>query len=399
MQTDIERILATLISFDTVADRENMALMRHVTACLDSRGIPWQGDGEPGAGRMNLLARIGPDAPGGIVLAGHTDVVPTKGQRWTSNPFELRKANGRLHGRGTTDMKGFLAAVLAAASRWRDLPLRRPLYLLLTYDEEIGCTGVAEAVRGLVRTLACPAGVIVGEPTDMRIMTEHKGIVTLCTSISGKAAHSSGPARGINSVSAAADVICEIEALNALDIAPGAAMGFDPAYTSVCVTRIEGGTALNIIPDACRVWWDCRTLPGMTSAMILDAFEARLAALRQSRGSLNFRGSGIATQVLFDGAGLAATPQNLGFAAMVETISGAGPMDGGAFFTEAGFYAQAGLPTVVFGPGSIAQAHTADEFIEAESLAAYGRFLERLGAWACSTDDTLVQTVPSPAVM
>jgi acetylornithine deacetylase len=357
---DARTALARLVGFPTVAGESNEALIAWVAEELEAAGaivrvLPsWRPDAR------SLHALFGPNEPGGALLSAHTDVVAVDGQAWTRDPFVLHEQDGRLYGRGATDMKGFVAAVIAAAPGIRVDDLRRPLHVALSCDEEIGCKGAPALLHALAPAIAPPAWCVVGEPTRMRVVERHKGKVAFRALVSGRPCHSSRPADGVNAVEYAARLIVGLRELA-------------DSSTTVSTGPIAGGVALNIVPESCRVDFEARMLPGADPA-------ARIAALAQEL-STEMRAAapeaGIELVSLASYPPLAASdPQAAeAVAALAETQAG-GAVD---FGTEAGlFQAALGVPVFVCGPGDMAQGHVADEYIEVDQLARAERFVGRI---------------------
>lgn len=321
-----------------------------------------------------------------MILSGHTDVVPVTGQQWASDPFALteRPGNdgGRLYGRGTADMKGFIALVLALVPEMAARPLAVPLHLAFTHDEETGCFGAPELIATLPAGLARPRLAIIGEPTSMQVATAQKGCCFFRTAVTGRDGHSSAPGRGVNAIAAAARIVGEIGRLAAEAEAHGRpGSGFDPPYTTLSVGTIEGGAAVNIIPRDCAFTWDLRAVPGDDPAALkarIDRFidDELLPAMRAA-----YPGAAIATEALVAVPPL--VPQADSPAeALVRRLTGTNTTTTVSFASEAGLYQQAGIPAVICGPGSITVAHQPDEFITRAELAEGQRFLGRLLDWA-----------------
>lgn len=318
------------------------------------------------------------------MLSGHTDVVPIDGQSWSSDPFTATARGTRLHGRGACDMKGFIASVLSRVPRCEQAKLRRPIYLLFSYDEEVGCVGAPSMIQAVRETLPTPAVAIVGEPTHMRIATQHKGMCQLRTRVTGIEAHSSLTHQGVSAVMLAGELIGYLNQLAtqlAVEIKPSADR-FEPPYTTISVNRIEGGSAINILAARCEFFWDIRALPGETANRILSQFtgavQERLATLA-AHGKL----CQVHTRIQAEAPPLNARD---GPAEVLvrSVLPDAGEPLAVAFATEGGQFQQAGWSTVVCGPGSIEQAHKPDEFIELSELSACDRFLDRLIARHCA---------------
>lgn len=375
-------ILERLVAFDTVSARSNLALIEFIRALLAEHGIDCRLTFHEGGEKANLLATIGPPVAGGVVLSGHTDVVPVDGQPWTSDPFRCTVRDNRIYGRGTADMKGFIACTLALLSEMTAAPLRVPIHLAFSYDEEVGCLGVPALLDDLAARLPLPAVAIVGEPTRLDVADRHKGIYGFETIVIGRDGHSSAPHRGVNAIAAAAELIALLQRIAAefRDHGPFDD-SFDPPYTTINIGLIEGGTAVNIIPRRCAIRWETRPLPVQDPAEIvgrLDRFAATdlLPRLRQVAPEAE-----VTTRQTVGVAGLmvdAGSPA----AALLRRLTGANSTIGVAFTTEAGLFQRAGIPAVVCGPGSIEQAHQPDEFVEIDQLEACVALLRKVIAWA-----------------
>lgn len=362
-------IIAALIGFPTVSRDSNMALIDDVRERLEAHAIPYRLFASDDGEKANLLATVGPADTPGIVLSGHSDVVPTDGQAWSRDPFRAWQADGRLYGRGACDMKGFLGLVLAALPRLAAADLALPVHIAISYDEEVGCAGVGSLIAHLKDLPVKPALAVIGEPTEMRIVTAHKGIRVLRTDITGKAAHSSLPEAGANALFAAARLAGFIEALGEELAREHRDARFDPPYTTVNLGRLEGGAAVNIIADRATLDWEFRPLPGCDPEAILGrvrrhAEEEVLPRLRRTAPEADIRFREIAAAPALEAAGGESAE------AFLRRLIGANTTHAVSFTTEAGlFQGAAGIPAVVCGPGSIAQAHKPDEFVELEQLA------------------------------
>jgi acetylornithine deacetylase len=311
------------------------------------------------------------------VLSGHTDVVPVDGQTWSGHPFKLREASRRLYGRGVCDMKGFDACVLAMAPAFRDAGLKRPVHIVLSYDEETTCLGSRDVIAWFGRDEPAPAAVIVGEPTMMEVADAHKSVATLRTLVTGREAHSALPALGANAVAAAADIVSEIGRLaRAYEEGP-LDPRFTPPYSTLHVGMIRGGTARNILARECMFHWEFRGLPGVPTASALAKVQAFVDAVAAPRLTRFVSGPTIQTALEVDVPPLAAEP---GSAAetLALRLTRSNRTIAVSFATEAGHFQAAGLPTVVCGPGSIDQAHKPDEFVDEAQLAACLDFLQSL---------------------
>jgi acetylornithine deacetylase len=378
--SDSETLLAKLISFDTTSRLSNLELIRFVRDYLAKHGVESQVKEARSRTKATLFATIGPTARPGFLLAGHTDVVPVDGQQWTSNPFQLDHRDGRLYGRGSADMKGFIAAVLAAVPRFVGLPLHTPIHLAFTCDEELGCIGLRELLDDSGNLPVSAAMGVVGEPTSMRLVSEHKGKVAIRVEVRGQAGHSSNPSAGVNAVEYAAELIAFLRRFNLQKQAAGP---FDPQYevphTTLHVGSVHGGTVLNIVPAECVFEFEIRYLPEDPPQPILDRIRGFAAdELEPSMKKVN-PSCGITFHEKFAYPGLSIAP-DAEVVTFVSSLLHSRAVPGKiAFGTEAGLYQQrCGIPTVVCGPGDIANAHQADEYVDTRQLAACDLFLERL---------------------
>lgn len=361
------RILTELIGFPTVSTESNLVLIDYVEAMLCEHGYDTNrfpnGDGE----KANLLARIGPDAAGGIALAGHTDVVPVSGQDWQTDPFELVQHDDALFGRGTADMKGFIALALAAAVGIDAARLKKPLHLLFTYDEEVGCLGAMALRDELAKLADKPRIVLIGEPTDMQLVTAHKGIQNIRTTIRGKPGHSSRPAAGASAIVCAAKFIEGIGAA----LPDGSDDDYDPPTATFNVGRIRGGEAVNIIPEWCELSWEFRHLPEQEPRDVYAALDRRAAQLQDQ-----IPGVSIDTRLIAGVPGLLPGANRELAGALRAFIRPTEPQVSAVpFVTEGGIFQQAGIPAVVCGPGRLDQAHQPNERVSLRSMNAYRDFL------------------------
>jgi acetylornithine deacetylase len=373
-----------LVAFDTTSARSNLELIDFVETYLVSLGADCRRSSDTAEPKANLYATLGPGVPGGIVLSGHSDVVPVDGQPWSSNPFKVEERDGRLYGRGTADMKSFLAVTLAAAPAFLRRGPARPLHLAISYDEEVGCLGVSSLIAQIDRELPRPALVIIGEPTSMQIVNAHKGVCAFETAIHGRAAHSSQPQHAANAILAAGRLVTFLGHLaTEKRRAASADSRFDPPYTTFNIGRIEGGTALNIVASDCRVVWEFRPLPEDDPAAILSRIEGFIAEELLPRLRENAPEASIETRALARVPAL--RPEEQGVAeGLVRRLTGRNDSAAVAFGTEGGLFQEAGYSVVVCGPGSIDQAHRPDEFIDIAQVEACERFLEDLAQAAAS---------------
>jgi len=381
-----EEILVDLVAFNTVSALSNLELIEYVEEYLVALGIGSVRVANDEGTKSNLYATIGPSERAGVVLSGHTDVVPVANQPWDTDPFALtrRTVDGemRLYGRGSADMKGFAAAVLAMAPDFAEADLQTPIHIALSYDEEIGCLGVGRMIAEMCNALERPQLVIIGEPTSMQIVTAHKGIQGFRTEITGVAAHSSAPHLGVNAINYAAEIIRFISELAAEKQAQGnPANGFHPPWTTFNVGQIQGGEALNIIPEHCAFNWEFRPLPEEDTVAIKARFDSFIAERIEPRLRAENPSAAIATRPL------AAVPplrrdDNSPAERLARHLTGANTTHTAAYVAEASQFQANGIPAVLCGPGNIDQAHQANEWIALDQLDECTAFLRRLLTWA-----------------
>ncbi|KUM42999.1 acetylornithine deacetylase [Pseudomonas sp. EpS/L25] len=376
-------LLARLVAFDTISRESNLALIDFVAGYLDGFGVPYELIYNAEGTKANLFATLGPADVPGIVLSGHTDVVPVDGQAWTRPAFELSEEEGRLYGRGTADMKGYLACLLALVPQAVRAPLRRPLHLALSYDEEVGCLGVRSLLDQLAQRPVKPLLCLIGEPTELKPVLGHKGKVAMRCQVHGAACHSAYAPRGVNAVEYAAHLVVELGRLSeALKVPERRDARFDPPFSTVQTGLIGGGQALNIVPQACAFDFEIRTLPAQDPYQVIhqlrDYAEATLLpAMRaiSDQSAVNFT-------ELSNYPGLDTAVESEA-AEWVAQFCGSRDFGTVAFGTEGGLFAAAGIPTVVCGPGSMAQGHKPDEFITQAQLDGCDAMLGRVLAFAC----------------
>ena len=371
-------MIETLVAFDTTSRESNLEMIRFVEYYLRGHGIDSTLIFNDDESKANLVATIGPAASrGGVVLSGHSDVVPVDGQAWSTDPFRVVEREERLYGRGTCDMKGFLAVALALAPEFKEHDLRSPIHIVLTYDEETDCSGAARLMQTLPETGLAPRAVIIGEPTEMRIINAHKGQCTLETVIVGREAHSSATHLGVNAIDVAAELIAFLGTLSKeLETLRAPLDGMTPPFSTINVGTITGGQQFNIVPAACRFEWEIRAVPGHDADEIIARFETcaaeRLAGMREK-----FSGAAIDTTVTSAIAPF--VPEDDSPAeTLVKSLVGTNEAGAIAFGTEAPCYQQAGMSVVIFGPGSIDQAHKPDEYIALDQIDACVAFMRRL---------------------
>ncbi|MEP9354772.1 acetylornithine deacetylase [Xanthobacter sp. KR7-65] len=376
MQVSSEEILEKLIAIPSITDTAN----EEIVACIEKIAAPFARvrrlPGAPGD-RAALLLSVGPHERPGVVLSAHTDVVAVAGQPWSSDPFVLTEREGRLYGRGTSDMKGFVACVLAALPAFAAARLETPVHVALSYDEEIGCKGAGDLVALLARLPAPPALCIVGEPSGMKVMRAHKGKTGWRVTARGRTGHSALPHRAANAVTALARLAAHLADL-AADLKAGARdEAFDPPYATLHIGSLHGGAALNVVPDEAVMEFELRTIPGTDGAAILRRIE-HLAAEARAALKAEAEEADLVVEELSSYPALATAADTPEAAAVARLCGDNGPPGTIAFGTEAGLYDRAGLPTLVCGPGDIARAHKADEWVGRDELAQCDAMLARL---------------------
>ncbi len=371
-------LLETLVAFDTTSRNSNLELIDFASEYLKRHGIDSELVHDETGSKANLYATVGPRRDGGIVLSGHTDVVPVDGQDWDTDPFVLHESGGKLYGRGTADMKGFCAAALAMVPEFLNRELDVPIHLAFSYDEEVGCVGVHGLVPHVTVPGMTPKAVIVGEPTSMRVVNAHKGIRGFRTVVTGLEAHSSATHKGVNAVMIAADLIAYLSRVAGEEIEAGHPESrFDPPYTSVSVGPISGGTALNIIPKQCSFLWEYRALPGRNEEEILDGFTRYVNEIVLPKAKSVSEAADIET------TSLARVPplvpdSDTSVETLIMALAGTNQSFTVSYGTEAGVFREAGIPAVVCGPGDIMQAHRPNEFIAISEIEACIGFLRRV---------------------
>jgi acetylornithine deacetylase len=371
-------ILGKLVAFPTVSSDSNLELIAYAADLLSDAGATLSLSRDETGTKANLFATIGPAGDGGIVLSGHTDVVPVDPAEWTSDPFVLAERGGRLYGRGTCDMKGFIAAALAMAPRFAAAGLARPLHVALTYDEEIGCFGARALVGELARAGVRPAIAIVGEPTMMGVIEGHKGCFEYTTEFTGLEGHGSQPDKGVNALEYATRYVTRLLDLGEmLKARAPAGSRFDPPWTTVQVGRMSGGTARNVIAGACEVEWEMRPVSQGDVAYVKNGLADYVDSILLPAMRAIAPQSGIVTRVIGEVEGLQVVSESEARDIVCE-LTGCDHADVVPFGTEACLFQSAGISSVICGPGSIAQAHKADEFIAIDQLAACLEMLDKL---------------------
>ena len=371
-------ILERLVAFDTTSHRSNLELIGWVESYLDGHGVMSQRVPNAKGDKCNLLATIGPAVAGGIVLSGHTDVVPVEGQPWTSDPFTLTRRGDRLFGRGTCDMKGFLALALAAVPDIRNGPPRRPAHLAFTYDEEIGCLGAPSLIRRLAQTLPEPALVLVGEPTNLQVVSAHQGIIVHEVTVRGREAHSSQPHLGASAIMSAVRLMAVLsEIAERLERDADPTSPYEPKGGTLTIGQIQGGTAANILALDCRFVFDLRAPAGVDPDVVLADFHAQ-AAIEDTALKARATDGGVTVKVLGDVPAFEAPPGGAGEVLARRLAGDNGPTRAVSFAAEAGQFQTAGFPTILCGPGSIDQAHQPDEYIEVSQMERGAALMSRL---------------------
>ncbi len=376
-------LLRTLVGFDTTSRESNLALIEWVQRYLRDQRIESILTFDDDRGKANLFATI-PAADGnarerGVVLSGHTDVVPVDGQPWATDPFEATVRGDRVFGRGVTDMKGFIATVLAFVPQWRSASLRRPVHLAFSYDEEIGCIGVRRLIADVVARGVQPAGCIVGEPTGMELVVAHKGRQSFRCRVRGHEAHSSLTPHGVNAVQIACEIVTYLTGMARAFRDQGRFDGaYDVPYTTVHTGVIHGGTALNIVPRECWFDFEVRHLPFDDPQELLAEVRAYAERFLPEMHAVS-ADTGIAFEQLSVSPGLDAT-EDEDIVAIGKHCSGSAACSKVSFGTEGALFHEAAMPAVICGPGHMAQAHQPNEWISLDQLAQCAAFMRRLTA-------------------
>jgi acetylornithine deacetylase len=371
-------LLAELIGFDTVSRESNLDMIEFVRQYLAELGVESELFYNAERTKANLFATIGPRERGGIVLSGHTDVVPVEGQAWAVEAFRLTERDGRLYGRGTADMKGFIASVLAAVPTFVERELTLPVHLAFSYDEEVGCLGVRPMLAELERRTPKPALCLIGEPTELKPVLGHKGKLAMRCHVKGAPCHSAYAPYGVNAIQYAARMIGRLEEIGEQLAQPEHHdERFDPPFSTVQTGVIKGGRALNIVPAECEFDFEVRALPGFNAHQVADELQTYaegelLPKMRAVKSDADIRFHSLSAY-----PGLATSPDSEA-ARLLALISGSNEFGTVAFGTEGGLFDEAGSPTVVCGPGSMDQGHKPDEFITSEQLSACDAMLTRL---------------------
>lgn len=374
-------LLERLVEFDTTSRESNLALIDFVWHYLTDLGVNCELIHNAGRSKANLYARLGPAGSGGVLLSGHSDVVPVDGQNWSVPPFALSERDGKLYGRGTADMKGFIACMLAAVPHFLAQPLAQPLHLAISYDEEVGCLGVRTLLDVLASRPEKPDLCLIGEPTELQPVLGHKGKLAVRCEVQGAACHSAYAPQGVNAIQYAAKLIHRLTTIGEVLAAPERQDArFDPPFTTVQTGLIQGGRALNIVPAECTFDFEVRTLPQDDAQQVAEELEhyAQRELLPQMRAVNS--DTEIRFYPLSSYPGLYTAAQSAA-AQLLAHLTGSEAFSTVAFGTEGGLFHQAGIPSVICGPGSMAQGHKPDEFITIEQLDACDAMLRRLAGW------------------
>ena len=379
------QLVQRLIGFDTTSRLSNLALIDFAQDLLEKAGARCRRTPDATGAKANLFASFGPlhgdkEGDGGYVLSGHTDVVPVDGQDWASDPFQAEIRDGKLYGRGAADMKGFLGVALSLAGEIGKARLTRPLHFALSYDEEVGCVGVTGLLADLKAQNLKPALAIIGEPTSMRLVGAHKGGAKLVTACHGKEHHSSAPDKGANAVMMAGDFIGLLSKVGE-ELQGDSDSRFDPPHSTVQATVISGGTAVNILARDAQVTWEYRALPDRDGLAIVEDIKRRAAADILPRYRACAQEAAIETVLHAHYPGLKLDEGSPAIA-LARELTGANEIAAVAYGTEAGHFQTYGIPAVICGPGSIDQAHAADEYVALSQLDACESFLRKVIAKA-----------------
>lgn len=370
-------ILGALVGFDTTSSDTNLALIAHVEQYLAAHGVTSERIANETGTKANLVATIGPGTDGGLVLSGHTDVVPVTNQPWTSDPFQLTRRGDRLYGRGTSDMKAFLALALAAVPALKRTPLKRPVHLAFSYDEEVGCLGAPHLIQHIVAAGYRPLATIVGEPTNMTIVNSHKSIHFYELVIKGREAHSSLVHEGVSANMIAIDLLAILSRIAKAEEREHRDARFEPEWSTLTVGMIHGGTAANILARECRFVFDLRCIPGREAKEVLQEFWSAVAAADEKLKAAG-KGMGVVVRSIAEVPGLRHEKNGAAEQLCAKLQGLEDPGTAVPYGAEAGQFQAAGFSTVICGPGSIAQAHKPDEFIEVSQIEAGARFMSRL---------------------
>ena len=371
-------LLERLIAYPTMSTDSNLELILDLSGRLQSLGARTHIFGDETGTKATLFGSLGPDEPGGILLSGHSDVVPVTDQDWASDPFEMRQADGRLYGRGACDM-GFIAACIVMAERYAAMPLKRPVHFAFTYDEETGCLGAQALIPELNRLGIKPDIAIIGEPTEMRVIEGHKGCCEYTTRFEGLEGHGSSPDLGVNAAEYAVRYVSRLMELRG-DLCARTPNGsrFDPPYTTINIGRVQGGHAHNVIVGKAEVDWEFRPVQDSDMRFVKSTMEAFVTDELLPQMRAVYPQADITMETVGEVPGLEPMTENAARDLMA-TLLGANSAGVVPFGTEAGLFQQMGMDVILCGPGSIAQAHKPDEFVSLDQLELCLNMLERLG--------------------
>jgi acetylornithine deacetylase len=377
-------MIRRLVAMDTTSRNSNLELIGFIGELLAKHGVESRLVHDESGRKANLYATLGPSDKPGIALSGHTDVVPVDGQNWSSDPWSIEERGGRLFGRGTADMKSFIAVVLTSVPEILRRKPKTPVHLCFSYDEEVGCLGVRRLLDVLSKAPVKPFACIIGEPTSMQVMVGHKGKKSMRCRVHGRECHSALAPQGVNAVEYAAEVVGELRRMARRMAKEGPFdPNFDVAHTTVHTGIIKGGTALNIVPKDCSFDFEFRYVPGIDPENLL----AEVKGFAESKLLPEMKA--VASEAGFDWEQISAfpgldTPVDSDIVAFVKSLTGANSTSKVAFGTEGGLFQEAGIPTVICGPGDIAQAHKPDEFVDLAQVALCEQFMGRLMDRVCS---------------
>jgi len=373
--SSVVELTKRLIAFDTTSRNSNLELIAFVSELLSGAGARLRLTHDERGRKANLFATLGPERDGGYVLSGHSDVVPVDGQDWSSDPFKAEIREDKLYGRGACDMKGFIATALALLPEFKAADLKRPVHFAFSFDEEVGCVGVRRLLDDLKAAGIRPSLAIIGEPTSMRVVGAHKAGAVIETVARGREGHSSAPGRGASAVMMAGEFIASLSSLGE-ELKQDRDEFFEPPYTTVQANVMSGGTAVNVLAREARIVWEYRALPDRDEKTIFARVEARAADIlpryRTGAPEADFK-----THVHAAYPGLVRDVDSPAVR-LACALSGSNDVHAVSYGTEAGLFQQAGIPAVVCGPGSIDQAHRADEFVALDQLDACAAFLRRV---------------------
>ena len=370
-------LLADLVAFDTTSRNSNLQIIDYIKEYLDSHGVQSYLLPNAEGDKCSLFATIGTGDQPGIGLSAHTDVVPVDGQNWTTDPFQLKEKGDRLYGRGSCDMKGFLACVLAKVPDFISRNRSTPVHLVFSYDEEIGCTGVRPLIDRFNKDIPLPRIVIVGEPTSMKVVDAHKSINVYATTVTGFEAHSSAPQSGVNAVMFAAELIAELTRIRESLQTLSGGDRFTPPYTSLHVGTIKGGTALNIVPRQCEFVWEYRSVDEAHDPEVISTFNKFADTVVKPKMRSVVEETNIETRQIAHAPIYASDPSSTGVSLAMK-LAQQNETQSVSYATEAGLFENANCSTVVCGPGNIREAHKPDEYIERGEIDKCMRFLDRL---------------------